>query len=152
MGKRLEGRRADILRFGLGARNWLVTQIPEDLDLSSLPKPDRGRTAAEIVDHIVWVINTVFKTIAQEVGIELEKTSSTEDSGKKERIYAAFELFGELCEKLTDEMLDIEVSLPPPSRLRRGTIDRVLRIIAGYHVVHHAGQVATLIGHSKTES
>lgn len=145
---RLDGIRADVLRFGLGARNWILSQIPEDVDIDSLPSPEKGRSAGEIMDHIVWVITAACGIIAEEAEIELGELELRESTGSshKDEVYAAYDLFRTLCESISEEMLDVEINIPPPARVRRGTVERVLRIMAGYHVVHHAGQIAYLLG------
>lgn len=145
----LTGKQGDLLRLGLGARNWLITQINgSDEELEWTP-PQGGPSASEVVYHATIVLMLVCSEIANLLGITLaqqeEKDAKTVEERLKVHVRAVYLTFKELCTKLTDDNLDEEMNLPPPSLLKRGSLETILRIIAGYHVAHHAGQVAILL-------
>lgn len=145
----LSGKQGDLLRLGLGARNWLITQISgTDEELEWTPQ-EGGPSASEVVYHATIVLMLVMSEIANLLGVTLtqqeEKDVDTIEGRLKVHVRAVYQTFRELCEKLTDENLDEEMNLPPPSLLKQGSLELILRIIAGYHVTHHAGQVAILL-------
>ncbi|MFW9887543.1 MAG: DinB family protein, partial [Candidatus Thorarchaeota archaeon] len=145
----LSGKQGDLLRLGLGARNWLITQISgTDAELNWNP-PEGGPSASEIVYHATIVLMLVMSEIANLLGIPLaqqeEKEADTVESRLKVHVRAVYKTFREICEHLTDENLSEVMNLPPPSLLKQGSLEKILRIIAGYHVTHHAGQVAILL-------
>ncbi|MHA1925929.1 MAG: DinB family protein [Candidatus Thorarchaeota archaeon] len=149
MNKELSGKQGDLLRLGFGARNWLITQIRgNDEDLEWTPS-EGGPSASEVVYHATIVLMLVCSEIANLLGITIaqheEKDADTVEGRLKVHVRAVYQAFRELCEQLTDEDLDKEMNLPPPSLLKQGTLEIILRIIAGYHVTHHAGQVAILL-------
>ncbi len=149
MKKELFGKRADLLRLGLGARNWLITQIRgSDEELEWTPS-EGGPSASEVVYHATIVLMLVCSEIANLLGISLaqqeEKDADTVEGRLKVHVREVYQTFRELCEHLTDENLKEEMNMPPPSLLKRGSLEAILRIIAGYHVTHHAGQVALLL-------
>ncbi|MFX1263638.1 MAG: DinB family protein [Promethearchaeota archaeon] len=145
----LSGKQGDLLRLGLGARNWLITQISgNDEELEWTPA-EGGPSASEVVYHATIVLMLVCSEIANSLGITLaqqdEKDADTVEGRLRVHVRAVYQAFRELCEHLTDENLDAEMNLPPPSLLKQGSLEMILRIIAGYHVTHHAGQVAILL-------
>jgi uncharacterized damage-inducible protein DinB len=149
MKKELSGKQGDLLRLGLGARNWLITQIKgSDKELEWTPS-EGGPSASEVVYHATIVLMLVCSEIANLLGITLaqqeEKDADTIEARLKVHVRAVYQTFREICEQLTDENLDEEMNLPPPSLLKQGSLEIILRIIAGYHVTHHAGQVALLL-------
>lgn len=101
------------------------------------------------MEHVTWVISTITFLLAEALGLEIENQQSTESpdipTGLKSKIEASYELLRSLLWAIDDNMLDEVVGLPPPARLRKGSVERILRIMMGYHVVHHAGQVAMLL-------
>jgi len=143
----------DVIRFGLGARNWLFAQLEGPDELYKWKPPSGGRSVEEILEHIVWVITAVCSQIAEDLGLVLNEPKITEVEGivarLKAEISASYEMFTELCEKIDGNTLEKIVQLPPPARLREGSIERVLRIMMGYHVVHHAGQIAMVLKMAK---
>jgi uncharacterized damage-inducible protein DinB len=149
----LSGKQGDLLRLGLGARNWLITQIRGTNEELEWTPSEGGPSASEVVYHATIVLMLVLSEIANLVGITLtqqeEKDADTVEGRLKVHVRAIYQTFRELCEKLTDEDLDKEMNLPPPSLLKEGSLEIILRIIAGYHVTHHAGQVAILLRMAK---
>ncbi|MHA2066197.1 MAG: DinB family protein [Candidatus Thorarchaeota archaeon] len=149
MNQELSDKLSDLLRLGLGSRNWLITQIRgSDEELEWTPQ-EGGPSASEVVYHATIVLMLVCSEIANLLGITLtqqeEKDVETVEGRLKVHVRAVYQTFRELCEQLTDENLDEEMNLPPPSLLKRGSLEIILRVIAGYHVAHHAGQVALLL-------
>jgi uncharacterized damage-inducible protein DinB len=152
----LSGKQGDLLRLGLGARNWLITQINgTDEELEWTPS-EGGPSASEVVYHATIVLMLVCSEIANLLGITIaqpeEKDADTVESRLKVHVRSVYQAFRELCEQLTDENLDEEMNLPPPSLLKQGSLEIILRIIAGYHVTHHAGQVAILLRMARENS
>lgn len=139
----------EIVRFGLGARNWLFAQLGDTENLYNWQPPTGGRTVEEILTHIAWVISAVCSHIAEELKIELHQPQIEEEDNSvarlKSEVNAAYNMFTTLCEHLDTEMLDRIIQLPAPSRVRENSVERVLRIMTGYHVIHHAGQVAMIL-------
>ncbi|TFG32375.1 DinB family protein [Candidatus Thorarchaeota archaeon] len=139
----------DVIRFGLGARNWLFAQMDDADHLYKWKPPDGGRSAEEVLNHIAWVISAVCSQVAGELRIELHEPQISDDGYSinqlKSEISASYEMFTELCEKLDTGTLERKIKLPPPARVREGSIESILRIMTGYHVIHHAGQVAMLL-------
>jgi uncharacterized damage-inducible protein DinB len=153
MSERISGRAGEILKFGLGARNWLLAQMEgSDKQFTWVPQ-EGGRSAKEIVDHITWVILAVCSQLSQTVGIELEMKDPQQVSGVQpqlsEDVRSAYNTYKEFCGKLNDEILDTVTTLPPPARLQEGSVETILRIMAGYHVVHHSGQLAAVLKRAK---
>jgi hypothetical protein len=110
--------------------------------------PEGGRSVADIVEHAMWVVTTVCLVIGEQLGIALTepapKAATDRESELRLVVGSAYAVFEELCRRMDDSMLDTVITLPPPARLREGSVDRVIRVMAGYHVIHHAGQVAML--------
>jgi len=90
---------------------------------------------------------------AEHLGVDLalQETGIDGDEAdvRRGQIRSAYEAFKDLCGKLDDKMLEENMTLPPPARLREGSVETVLRIMAGYHVVHHAGQIVMLLKRAK---
>ncbi len=152
--ERITGRRGDLLRFGLASRNWIITQMSEDLDLMKWMPSGIEKSASQIVSHISWTVSASVMEIATQLGIELnaEASQSVDNQNELEfEIRAAYDLFKQLCTHMTDDMLDAQTTLPPPARIREGAVETILRIIVGYHTVHHAGQIAMLVASAKRE-
>jgi hypothetical protein len=143
----------ELIRFGLGARNWLFAQLDGPDELYIWKPPGGGRSAEEILEHIAWVISAVCIQIAEDLGLTLVEPEITEERGLvarlKSEIGASYEMFTQLCQQIEGETLERVVHLPPPARLREGSIERVMRIMMGYHVVHHAGQIAMVLSMAK---
>jgi len=139
----------DVIRFGLGARNWLIAQFSGADELYTWKPPGGGRSAEEMITHVAWAVSAACSGTAAELGLVLKEPEITEQEGiaarLKAEVSASYELFAELCEKMDESMLKKTINLPPPARVKEGTVERMLRIIAGYHVVHHAGQVAMVL-------
>ena len=155
MSEQIEGRRGEILRMGLGARNWVITHIDEDVEVMTWRINETSKSSQEIVEHIAFTVSIVCIQIAEQLNVDLDMENilvENEDNSFKQEVRSAYVLFKRLCSSMTDEMLDTITTLPPPARLREGTVETVLRIIAGYHSVHHAGQVAMQVKQAKRES
>ncbi len=144
MSEKIDGRRGEILRFAKGARNWFISQMSENIDEYSWIPPDGGKSAAEIVNHVAWVISAICSKMAYDLGLEIhvEEPVSEGVEGLKNEITMAYGLVESFLSKLKDEDLDKTAEIPPPSRIREGQIETVLRVLAGYHAIHHAGQIA----------
>jgi len=153
MVERISGRAGEVLKFGLGARNWLLAQMQGTDEQFTWVPPEGGRSAKEIVDHITWVILAVCIQLSQTSGIELEMINPQQVKGIQsqlsEDVRSAYNTYKEFCGKLNDEMLDTVTTLPPPARLQEGSFETILRIMAGYHVVHHSGQIAAVLKRAK---
>lgn len=150
----LEGKRGELLRFGKGARNWLIAQLIDDKDILMWSPPEGGRSVSEMVSHLSWALSAVTMKIADDFKIDLESTVNPTGSYFEElkgEILAAYEVFENLLRELSDDDLEKTTTLPPPARIREGSIERVLRIMAIYHVIHHAGQVAQVIRRAKSD-
>ncbi|TFG13208.1 DinB family protein [Candidatus Thorarchaeota archaeon] len=149
----LVGLRGNLLRLGLGARNWLLSQLMDDITLLSWEPPDGGRSVSEILEHISWTVSIVCSKIADDYGIRLEEMDEPSDQSDYESfafpINSAYDLFKQLCTKLDDSMMAERTTLPPPARLREGTVETILRVMGGFHTVHHAGQVALTLRRAK---
>jgi len=149
MSKQISGRVGEVVWFGLGARNWLLAQMEGSDTAFSWTPPKAGRSAEEIVNHITWVITAVCQQIASDIGVDLAIPEPKEVEGVVpqlvEDVKSAYLVFKKFCESVDDEKLDHVATLPPPARLREGSIETILRIMTGYHVVHHAGQIASLL-------
>ena len=143
----------DVIRLGLGARNWLLAQFEGSDELYSWKPPSGGRSAEEILTHVAWVVSAACSQIAEELGLNLKEPKMTEQEGTaarlKAEVSASYDLFTELCGNIDENTLKKIVHIPPPSRVPEGTVERVLRIMTGYHVVHHAGQVAMVLSMAK---
>ncbi len=143
----------EVIRFGLGARNWLFAQLDETDELYAWKPPDGGRSAEEMLTHVAWVVSAACSQIAAELGLVLKEPKIAEQEGiaarLKAEISASYELFTELCGKIDGSTLEKIIHLPPPARVKEATVDRALRIMTGYHVVHHAGQVAMVLSMAK---
>ncbi len=147
------GRAGEVLRFGLGARNWLLNQVDRASECVSWTPPEGGRSPSEIIEHVTSVLLIACSTIAEELGIDLN-LEEVESDGEptevlKDTVRSAYDAFKELCGKLDDQMLDKVLTLPPPFALREGSVETVMRVIGGYHAVHHAGQLSTHIRRSR---
>jgi uncharacterized damage-inducible protein DinB len=148
--EKLTGRRGELLRLGLAARNWLLVQCVDNDTLMNWKFDATTRSPKEIVNHVAWALSAVCMHISDELGIELEKAkSSPQDETTESAVKYTYEIFKELLSKSADETLDRTSTLPPPARIREGSIETILRIMAGYHVIHHAGQVALLVSRAK---
>ncbi len=149
----LDGKRGNLLRFGLGARNWLLSQLNEEIHLLNWNPPDGGRSVSEIVEHVSWTVSVVCSKVAEDYGIELEEPGAPPNANAYERlvfyINSAYNMFSQLCNSLEDEWIDETTTLPPPARLRKGTIETIMRVMTGFHTVHHAGQVALTLRRAK---
>jgi len=156
MSVELPGRRGELLRFALGARAWFLAQMQGEGKHFEWHPPEGGRSAREIVEHAMWVVSVVCFQMGEELGVPLDEpadqSSSDLVSELKAKVDSAYAVLRQLCTRMDDGMLDRPVSLPPPARLREGTADRVLRVMAGYHVVHHAGQVAMVLRRARASS
>ncbi|TFG07830.1 DinB family protein [Candidatus Thorarchaeota archaeon] len=153
---RIPGDRGNLVKFGLGAKSWLLSQIEDDNDALAWMPPEGGRSASEIVDHVTLVVSVVATAVADEMGIRLgEQTRIDDTDDRYERVKMeldeAYNLFVALVSRLKEDDLHKTVALPPPSRVREGTVERVLRIMMGYHTVHHAGQVAMTLRRAKED-
>lgn len=153
---RIPGDRGDLVKLGLGAKNWLLSQIVDDEDAMAWMPPEGGRSASEIVDHVVWVVSVVVSASADGQGIQLEEQTRIDDTDNryerlKTELDEAYNLFIALVSGLEEDDLEKTVTLPPPSRVREGTVERVLRIMMGYHTVHHAGQVAMILRRARED-
>jgi len=114
--------------------------------------PEGERSAADIVSHVCWTLSAVSMKIADDLGIKINSEQEpTNDfiEGLNLEIDSAYNIFGNLVRGMSDDDLERTTTLPPPARIREGSIERVLRIMAGYHVVHHAGQIAHIIKRAK---
>lgn len=150
MEDKLTGRRGELLRLGLASRNWLLTQCVDNDALMSWKLDETTRSPKEIIDHVAWVLSAVCMHISGELGIEIDKAnSSQEDETAESTVRYTYEIFKELLSKTKDEALDRNSTLPPPARIREASIETILRIMAAYHVIHHAGQVALLVSRAK---
>ena len=112
------------------------------------------KSASQIVSHIAWTVSAVVMQIANQLEIELNTEDSESEDNQNEsesEIMGSYDLFKQLCAKMTEDMLDAQATLPPPARIREGTVETILRIIAGYHTVHHAGQIAMLVASATRE-
>ncbi|MBD3407101.1 MAG: DUF664 domain-containing protein [Candidatus Lokiarchaeota archaeon] len=151
---RVKGRTGEVLRFGLGARSWLYAQMEGAPEEFTWRPPEGGRSASDVVSHIAWVVSVVCTKIAEDYNID----TSGKDIGAtanlvvalREEVETAYDILRKLCRDLRDEQLDETTKLPPPSQIKKGTVEQVLRIMTGYHTIHHAGQVALLIRRAKT--
>ena len=156
MSDKTSGRIGEVLRFGLGARNWILAHMKGTSEQFTWAPPEGGRSAKEIVDHITWVIQAVCSELSNTLEVEFEMTEpeQVEDTVAQlvEDVNSAYGSFRKLCEQLTNEMLDTVTTLPPPARLREGSVETILRIMTGYHVVHHSGQLAVLLRRAKEQS
>jgi uncharacterized damage-inducible protein DinB len=156
MTERISGRAGEVLKFGLGARNWLLAQMEGTDEQFTWTPPEGGRSAKEIIDHITWVILAVCIQLSQTSGIELEMSNPQQVNGIQsqlsEDVQSAYNTFKKFCGKLNDEILDTVTTLPPPARLREGSVETILRIMTGYHVVHHSGQISVVLRRAKEES
>ncbi len=146
MDKKLTGRRGSLLRLGLAARNWLLSQLVEESNLMDWKISEDSRSANEIADHVAWALGAVCAHIAEELGIEIESTKqSTNETGIEATIRHSYRIFKEMLYKMSEKSLDRWSTLPPPAKLREGSVETILRIVAGYHAIHHGGQIAMLI-------
>jgi len=156
MSDKTSGRIGEILRFGLGARNWILAHMKGAPEQFIWIPPEGGRSAKDIVDHVTWVIQAVCNQLSDtlEVEFKMNEPEQVEDPVAQlvEDVNSAYSSFRKLCEQLTDEMLDTVTTLPPPARLREGSVESILRIMTGYHVVHHSGQLAVLLRRAKERS
>jgi uncharacterized damage-inducible protein DinB len=120
--------------------------LTEDTKLLNWKPPDGGRSVSEILEHVSWTVSVVCSKIAEDYEIELKEAEETFNDNAYERlvfyINSAYSLFRQLCNSLQDEWIDETITLPPPARMREGTIEKILRVMTGFHTVHHAGQVA----------
>ncbi|MFW9932944.1 MAG: DinB family protein [Candidatus Thorarchaeota archaeon] len=152
MEERLTGRRGELLRLGLAARNWLLSQMSDDDSLMNWKLSEDSRTANEIATHVAWAIGAVCAHLSEELGIQLDSLEQeTNDGGVESDIRQSYRLFKEILYKMADEMLDRWSTLPPPAKLREGSVETILRIIAGYHAFHHGGQIAYLIKRARKQ-
>lgn len=60
----IAGERGKLVRFGLGAKQWLLSQIEDDKDVLAWMSPEGGQSASEIVDHVAWVVTLVASCVA----------------------------------------------------------------------------------------
>ncbi|NHI90658.1 MAG: DinB family protein [Candidatus Thorarchaeota archaeon] len=153
MSDKTSGRIGEILRFGLGSRNWILAHMKGTDEQFTWTPPEGGRSAKDVVDHVSWVIQAVCQQLSNTLGVEFEisEPEQFEDTVAQleEDVNSAYNSFRKLCEQMTDEMLDTVTTLPPPARLREGSVETILRIMTGYHVVHHSGQLAVLLRRAK---
>ncbi|MFQ5833808.1 MAG: DinB family protein [Candidatus Thorarchaeota archaeon] len=152
MAEKVTGRAGEVLRFGLGARNWLLNQVDRASECVSWTPPEGGRSPSEIVEHVTSVLLIACSMVAEELAIDLN-IEEVESEGEptevlKDTVRSAYDAFNELCGKLDNQMLDKVMTLPPPFAFREGSVETVMRVIGGYHAVHHAGQLATHIRRS----
>ena len=156
MSERTSERIGEILRFGLGARNWILAHMKGGYEQFTWVPPEGGRSAKDVIDHVTWVIQAVCDQLSNTLEVEFRMTEpeQVEDPVAQlvEDVNSAYSSFRKLCEQLTDEMLDTVTTLPPPARLREGSVESILRIMTGYHVVHHCGQLAVLLRRAKERS
>ena len=150
MDKRLTGRRGELLRLGLAARNWLIIQLDENSDFMSWKFDDTTRSAEEIATHVSWSLSAVCNHLSEELDVPLVTLSQEPGNDSLEsEIQHSYRIFKELLNEMTDDMLDRWSKLPPPAKLREGSIETILRIIAGYHAIHHGGQIALILSRAK---
>lgn len=149
MSAELPGRKGELPRFGLGARSWFLTQMQREGEHFEWSPRETGRSAREIIEHAMWVVSVMCPKIGEDLGVPpdepVNRSSSDLVQDLKARVSSAYGVLQQLCRGMDESMLERSVSLPPTARLREGSADRVLRVMAGYHVVHHAGQVAMVL-------
>jgi uncharacterized damage-inducible protein DinB len=153
MTQKVKGKVGDLVRFGLGARNWLLAQMENPGEHFSWTPSEGGKSAAEIAEHVASVLEMFCAMVAEQLNIDLvlheaESNGELEDIARGQ-IQSAYEGFKELCGKLDDSTLEEIVALPPQTGFKEGPVDNVLRVLAGYHAVHHAGQIAMLLKRAK---
>ncbi len=153
MTQKAKGRTGELLRFGLGARNWLLGQMEYPDELFSWIPPEGGKSAAEIAEHVGSTLDILCAMIAEQLDVEFASHEAEVDGNLSDvargQIHSAYEGFKDLCGNLDDKMLEETVTLPPQSGFREGPVETVLRVVAGYHAVHHSGQIATLLKRAK---
>ena len=142
---KLEGRLGEILRFAKGARNWIIGLMSDDLDEFNWYPPEGGKSAAEIVSHVSWTISAIISKLAYDDGIEIHQEEPVMEGieGLKNEILMSYRLAENYLQKISDDDLDKTASLPPP--MKEGKVEPILRVILGYHTIHHTGQMATLL-------
>ncbi len=147
MTEKLEGRRGEILRFAKGARNWLLGQMSDDFDEFNWYPPEGGKSAADIVSHVSWTVSAIISKLAYDEGVEIHQEEPVIEGveGLKNEILMAYVLAENYLQKISDDVLDKTTSLPPPARLSEGKVETILRVIIGYHTIHHAGQMTSLL-------
>ena len=153
MTPKVKGRTGELLRFGLGARNWLLGQMENPGEHFSWVPPEGGKSAAEIAKHVASTVEIFCAMIAEQLSVEITlheaETDGKVDDVAREQVRSAYEGFKDLCGKLDDKMLEETVKLPPQTGFREGPVETVLRVIAGFHAVHHAGQIVMLLKRAK---
>ncbi len=152
MEEKLIGRRGELLRLGLAARNWLLTHMVEDNSLMERKLSDDSRSANEMASHVAWSLSAVCTHLSEELGLELEALSQEpEIEGIEAEVQQSYRIFKEFLYRISDSELDRWSTLPPPAKLKEGSIETILRIIAGYHAIHHAGQIAFLLKRARNQ-
>ena len=149
MTQKVKGRTGELLRFGLGARNWILGQMEDPGEHFSWTPPEGGKSAAEIAEHVASTVDLFCAMIADQLNVEIDlheaETEGNQDEVARGQIRSAYEGFKDLCGKLDDKLLEETVTLPPQTGFREGPVETVLRVIAGFHAVHHAGQIVMLL-------
>ncbi|MFW9909731.1 MAG: DinB family protein [Candidatus Thorarchaeota archaeon] len=152
MAEKISGKRGELLRIGLAARNWALTHIDDDESIMAWKCQDSKRSSAEIATHISFTLVAVCHHIAGELGLTIDINEPLADesgSQLKAEIRGAYDAFKELCTHMSDEMLEYPTTLPPPARIQESSVETILRIIAGYHTIHHSGQIAMQVKMAK---
>ena len=154
MSETIEGARGELYRFAKGAKSWFFSYINDDKDIMQWTPPDGGRSGSDIVSHVSWVLSATSMKIAEDLNIKIE--TSLDDSGPyvehlKAEFDTAYNMFEQLVKGMSDDDLKKKTTLPPPARIQESSIERILRIMAGYHVLHHAGQLAQTIRRAKKD-
>ncbi|MHA2081914.1 MAG: DinB family protein, partial [Candidatus Thorarchaeota archaeon] len=136
MSEKIAGRAGEVLKFGLGARNWLLTHMEGTDEQFTWGPPEGGRSAKELVDHITWVILASCSHLSETVEIELDMSEPKQVSGVlqqlSEDVKSAYNVYKKFCGKLNDEILDTVTKVPPPARLHESSVETILRIMTGY--------------------
>ncbi|MFX0045346.1 MAG: hypothetical protein ACFE8Z_05820, partial [Candidatus Hermodarchaeota archaeon] len=116
MAQKVKGRTAELLRFGLGARNWILGQMEDPDDHFSWTPPEGGKSAAEISEHVASTLEIFCAMIAEQLGAEIALHEAKADGNPNDvargQIDSAYEGFKDLCGKLDDKKLEETVTLP----------------------------------------
>ncbi|MCK5150902.1 MAG: hypothetical protein KAQ65_03635, partial [Candidatus Thorarchaeota archaeon] len=100
MAEKIEGRRGELLRMGLGARNWVLTHIDDNSDVMAWKPNDDAKSSSEIIEHIAWTLSAVCSHISEELSIDLDTDNipmASEENPLVSDVRAAYVLFKRLC-------------------------------------------------------